>query len=393
MESTIYVGEIGICNKASFEIVEPEKSFFFREMRVLQLIDTLRHGGAERMALNCANAFSVSSPGSSYLCCTRLEGELKNELRPEVRYLFLERKHRFDLIALLRLREFVKRESIEIVHAHGTSWFLAGLLKMSGASFKLLWHDHYGLHPSTRKAKPILALFSRSFDGIVAVNKELARWSLHNLHCPNILEIRNFISKRNFPKKNTSLLSDLSGGFSVICVANIRPQKDHLNLLRAFELLHDEGYPVSIHLIGRDPKTAYSALVLEKIKKINSSLEEEAVFYYGERKEIASFLEEADLGVLSSRSEALPLALLEYGMAGLPIVCTDVGKCSEVLATNGKVVPVERSDLLSIAIKEYFNNDEEREKDAKEFQRTITKNYSEEKVFTELLDFYNSLVN
>ena len=39
------------------------------------------------------------------------------------------------------------------------------------------------------------------------------------------------------------------------------------------------------------------------------------------------------MGVLSSASEGLPLALLEYGRAGLPVVCTDVGNVSEVVGS------------------------------------------------------------
>ena len=48
-------------------------------MRVLQLIDCLRSGGAERMSVTYANALAKRIEGS-FLCCTRKEGLLKKQL-------------------------------------------------------------------------------------------------------------------------------------------------------------------------------------------------------------------------------------------------------------------------------------------------------------------------
>src|SRR5690606_8062207 len=97
-------------------------------MRVLQLIDSLRPGGAEKMAVNIANALLPHVEGS-YLCCTRQEGMLKEEIKSEVGYLFLNKKNRMDPKAIIRLRRYIKENEIDIIHAHSTSFFLAGLLK------------------------------------------------------------------------------------------------------------------------------------------------------------------------------------------------------------------------------------------------------------------------
>src|SRR5690606_14684968 len=110
----------------------------------------------------------------------------------------------------------------------------------------------------------------------------------------------------------------LKGGkddFKIICVANLRPQKDHLNLLKAFEMLEPD-LKVSLHLIGEDPGTEYSTSLRKSIENSPVKLK---IFFYGIQSDIIHLLKQADLGVLSSRSEGLPLALLEYGMAGLPV--------------------------------------------------------------------------
>src|SRR5680860_1615923 len=91
-----------------------------KTVKVIQLIDSLRPGGAEKMAVTYANAL-VGQVEGSYLCCTRMEGMLKESLLTEVEYLFLNKKSSLDLKAILKLRNFIKSRQIEIVHAHSTS--------------------------------------------------------------------------------------------------------------------------------------------------------------------------------------------------------------------------------------------------------------------------------
>lgn len=59
-------------------------------MRIVQIIDSLDAGGAERMAVNYANTL-VGKIVFSGLIATRKEGVLKENLNPEVSYLFLKK--------------------------------------------------------------------------------------------------------------------------------------------------------------------------------------------------------------------------------------------------------------------------------------------------------------
>ncbi|MFN4762841.1 glycosyltransferase [Gillisia sp. Q332] len=355
-------------------------------MRVLQLIDSLRPGGAEKMAVNIANGLLPYVEGS-YLCCTRREGMLKAQLKPEVGYVFLNKRSSLDPRAILKLRLYIKENNITIVHAHSTSYFLAGLLKLSGGSFKLIWHDHYGESEFLEKREfKVLKRFSRLFAGIISVNTALKNWAVEELQCKNVIELKNFIPK----VENTGLvaikLKGSSTAFKIICVANLRPQKDHLNLLRAFELL-DKNLAVSLHLIGEDPGTDYSASVL---KEIESSPVSHKIHYYGSQPEIIPLLQQADLGVLPSRSEGLALALLEYGIAGLPVLCTNVGQCAAVINNYGKIVGKENSKMLYQGISAYLDDRLKMKKEAKLFQQEVKKNYSEKGVLKKYMNFLES---
>ena len=77
-------------------------------IRIVQLIDSLEAGGAERMAVSYANALQKSMSFSG-LVVTRNEGNLKAQLNDNVSYLFLARKQVIDLKALLTLRKYLKK--------------------------------------------------------------------------------------------------------------------------------------------------------------------------------------------------------------------------------------------------------------------------------------------
>lgn len=356
-------------------------------MKVLQLIDSLNPGGSEKMAVNVANAL-LSHGVESYLCCTRQEGMLQKQLKPEVEYIFLNKRSSLDLKAILKLRKYIRGNNISIVHAHSTSYFLAGLLKMSGVKFKFIWHDHYGESEFLEKREyKILKKFSYFFDGIISVNTELRNWAHQKLLCENVIELKNFIPHQNEELKANLKLRGAATEYKIICVANLRPQKDHLNLLRAFELL-DPELSVSLHLIGEDPQTIYSASIL---KEIENSYVSHKIHFYGAQSEISSLLHQANLGVLASKSEGLPIALLEYGQAGLPVISTTVGDCAAVIGYFGKLVPPAKSGALYLAMKFYFLNRESGFQDARKFQEKVHLEYSEELVAPQIMAFFESI--
>ena len=75
-------------------------------MRILQIIDSLEAGGAERMAVNSANALADEIDFSG-LVATRAEGALWGQIDQKVSYLFLNKKRSVDVKALFRLRNYV----------------------------------------------------------------------------------------------------------------------------------------------------------------------------------------------------------------------------------------------------------------------------------------------
>ena len=124
-------------------------------MRIVQIIDSLETGGAERMAVNYANALAKEIEFSG-LATTRKEGPLLHQINSNVSYLFLKKKRQLDFAALFRLRSFVLKNKVTHIHAHSTSFFLAFLLKIIHPTVKLIWHYHYGNNMSLPRKKIII---------------------------------------------------------------------------------------------------------------------------------------------------------------------------------------------------------------------------------------------
>ncbi len=354
-------------------------------MKVLQVIDTLEAGGAERLAVAYGNGL-VEHVTASFLCATRAEGPLKASISKNVGYEFVQRKKTFDLKAILRLKRFIKQHRIEIVHAHATSFFIVFLVKLIYPKFKLVWHDHYGNseHLHKRKVWPI-KIASLSFSGIIAVNEILRSWSQKKLFAKKVIYLSNFATKNENEVAETFL--EGKGGKRIVSLANLRPQKDHLNLLSAFLEIQKSTDDWSLHIVGKDFEDVYAASVKSYV---NEHRLENSVFLYGSRNDIGHILGQCEIGVLSSNSEGLPISLLEYGLANLAVVSTDVGDCKKVIANeeNGSVVPPSNAQKLSEALLELINDPSKRSKLARNFNEHIEKQYSKEHILEELINFY-----
>ncbi|MCP9198295.1 glycosyltransferase [Gramella sp. GC03-9] len=350
-------------------------------MKILQLIDTLHPGGAERLAVNYANMLA-SERITSYLISTRQKGIFRELLSKDVEYHFINKKHTLDILALLRLRKFISTHNIEVVQAHGTSWFFPALLKRLGMDFKLVWHDHYGNSEFLdQRDKNLLRFFSQSFDGIICVNRHLKDWAKKELQCSNIVKLKNFI---DLGIKSQILAEFSKTEIQLVCLANLREQKDHDTLLDACDRLLGK-LSFRLHLIGKTFSSEYSRRIEKEIEK------RDYIEFHGAMKEPRKVLERMHIGILSSRSEGLPLAILEYGASGLAVVSTAVGEIPEVLGSHGELVEPANPVALASSIQLMANDYNLRQKNASGFQDKIYSEYSQKAIFTSYLDFIRSL--
>jgi glycosyltransferase involved in cell wall biosynthesis len=354
-------------------------------MKVLQIIDSLEAGGAERMAVNIAAVLQTYGH-ESHLCVTRREGLLKAAIDPEIGYLFLKKKGKLGISAVFKLNNYIRVHQIEVIHAHSTSAFIAVLafvfLKNKP---KLIWHDHYGkANELVHRPVTLLKSISVFFDQIISVNTLLKFWAEKKLKCKEVFYLANF-TMNTTSGQLYSLLPGTSGK-RIVCLANLREQKDHSNIIKAFDMLPSEFSEWTLHLCGQDFNDSYAAQLKSQIEEKKLT---DRVFLLGSRSDVPAILNACDIGVLSSKSEGLPVALLEYGLNQLAVVTTDVGACKEVVSRFGIVVPPGDPVRLSNAVHKVIADKELREKFAAQFQEHVRDNYGSERYLKELMKIYN----
>ena len=137
------------------------------------------------------------------------------------------------------------------------------------------------------------------------------------------------------------------GDLVALTVANLRPEKGYDILLDAARLVVDRGLPVRFVSVGRGlrgrrPWRSAAAA---------SDLGDRFTFL-GLRDDVLRLLVAADLFVLPSRQEGLPVVLMEATSVGMPIVATAVGGVPQVLTdgVDGLVVPPDSPGDLADAV-------------------------------------------
>ena len=179
-------------------------------------------------------------------------------------------------------------------------------------------------------------------------------------------------------------------GSRIVCLANVRREKDHGNLLRAMRLVVRQMPEAHLLLVGG----ATNAGHLSEMRSLVSSLDlEKNVSWLGSRDDAAAILGNSDIGVLASASEGLPLALLEYGAAGLAAVATDVGECASVLeGGSGLVVPARDPEQLAGALLRLLEAPAERARMARAFHERYLQNYGPEAGIARIVGIYDAVL-
>ncbi|MFI1772207.1 glycosyltransferase [Thalassobellus citreus] len=356
--------------------------------KVFQIIDSLEIGGSERMSVNMYNTFT-SNNIENFLIVSRKTGPLYNFIQENKNVVFLNKKGSLDILSFFRFFKLIKKYKPTLIHAHQTSIYWTFLVKILYPKTTVIWHDHWGFSDLLKDSdRRIIKYFSFLINGVVCVNNKIKIWNINNLKVTKetIVYIPNYpliqqIQKRKKTKTHT-----------LLCVANIRSQKDHPNLLEACVLLKEQKIDFELLLAGSLENINW----VKKIKNLILDLNlENYVKILGPITDVSEILGKADVGVLSSLSEGLPLSLLEYGLAELPVICTDVGQCKEVLGDGefGWIVPPKSPLKLAIAIKEALEKKELANLKAIGLKRNIYENYGAKGFVVKYFNLINTIKN
>jgi glycosyltransferase involved in cell wall biosynthesis len=175
--------------------------------------------------------------------------------------------------------------------------------------------------------------------------------------------VRNGVDLRRYRRLNVpgalNLKRELGCAVSdpiILCIANLNPQKRIDVLLRAVHIVSRNHQRVRCVILGRGTLEA-------KLRSLADDLEvADRVVFAGHVGDVRPYLEVAELLVLSSDKEGLPLCLGEAMAYGIPCVATDVGGNKEIIVhgQTGLLVKPGSPEPLAEAIEYLLAHSDER---------------------------------
>jgi len=246
----------------------------------------------------------------------------------------------FNLIRIIR------KYKIQIIHAHSVipTGFIASIVsKVMG---KPLFITAHGMDINNFENKPFFNYFiSRSLNSSsksIAVSEDLAKKMRAMAEDKNkIIVLRNAVDTSRFnPTKNKSIRKNFKikdEEILILYVGYLDEFKGIYELINAFNIIHSENRKVKLMMIGAGPKKDHLLKILTEM-----NIENEVIFTGRvEPQKIHKYYQAADIFVLPSYTEGLPVSVLEAMACGLPIVATDVGGIPEIITDgfNGFLIP------------------------------------------------------
>lgn len=315
-------------------------------MKIMHMLPELEEGGVERLMPVYANeqtrlghTVTVVSHG----------GRLVSLLGPGVRHIELpvHRKNPFVGISCARrLASLVRREEIDVVHAHSRvpAW-IAYFVRKFAPRVRFVYTAHarfsslnYGLWAIGQA------------DGVICVSDSVRR------------HLRDWMPKRNPvriiynapPGKVTPWRGGATDGAEkrLLFVGRVSDKKDPFTLVEALAALADRRWRLDV--LGDGP-------AMPRLRERIAALGLEGrVHLHGFSNEVADMVANCDLFLFPSLDEeGLPLALIEVMASGAPVIASDISATRELAALpdgeTGELLPVGDVDTWRSAIAGYLD--------------------------------------
>lgn len=321
--------------------------------KILFFIDTLGHGGAEKVMVNLVN--NLDKDKYDITVMTIFDGGVnKKYLDKSIRYKYIFKKVFMGNVTLFKCftPEFLYRHIIKdkydvlIAYLEGnTTRILSGC--PHNETKKLAW-IHVEMDEATRfhpyRSKKECIRCYKQFDRIVGVSENVIDSFKEHLGEWDNLYVKYNTVETDYIRKCAK--DDIEFEFdkkplNMISVGRLIEQKSYKRLLSIHKRLISEGENVRLYIIGEG---AQKNSLEEYIKNNNLS---DSAFLLGFKDNPWKYVSKADLFVCSSLKEGFSTAVTESLIVGTPVVTTACSGMKEMLGESeyGLIVENNEDDL------------------------------------------------
>ena len=330
-----------------------------RRVRVLLLIKGLGVGGAERLLVDMLAASDRSRFDYEVAYAAATQGALAGAVEAlGVPVHALGATASADLRWTAALRALLGRGHYDVVHAHlpYTAAFGRLVALSTGRRRPVLVYTEHSLWSKAAVLTKALNRLTVGLDDGLVVVSEAARAAL-----PRALQGRARVVVHGIDRRRFTLPADERALLRAAVRHELGAGEDDVVALTVANLRSEKGYDV---LVAAAPVALAAAPALRLVWVGRGPLEHELaaaaadpalggrVHFLGPRADADRLMAGADLFVLPSHQEGLPVALMEAMSAGLPVVATTVGGVPGVVRhdAEGLLVPPGRPEDLAAAV-------------------------------------------
>ncbi len=302
----------------------------------------------------------------------------------------------FDLIAVLKIRKFLKQNQIDIVHCHTSHAHTLGYFAAMGLDTKVLISRRvdFSIHRSGIRFLSSVK-YNKMCDRIISISDTIKEILINDgVKSEKIIPVHSGVEP--FPiieyEKYKPLMEQFKIPENVVKIVNVAALEHHKGqhyLLNAFaEVLKKEKNIVLI-IVG-DGKLRDKLKMLAKELRIDKN-----VIFTGFRNDVPMFVNMADIFVMASLDEGLCTSILDALTLNKVVVATNAGGIPEIIKDEKTGILVEKGNVNALAqglIKAVKNLEfyKDKFKNGKQF---IMDNFSVEKMVEGNIKVYKEMLN
>ena len=250
--------------------------------------------------------------------------------------------------------------------------------------------EHLFVNVPYRSSLLVERLVSPCVDRYLPVSRQVARALVDQVGLPanKMTVVHNGIPLEAFAEKQSTQRSGPGQGNGsapvVLTVARLTTQKGIGYLLQAAAQVPDARFLIA----GNGPERS---LLLQRAQGLGLA---GRVSFLGKRDDVPALLRQADIFVLPSLYEGLPVSVLEAMAAGTPVIATDVGGTGEAIThcETGMLIPPADPAALARALRELLDNPSLRQSLGAAGRERVRAEFSVERMCSRVQAIYDEIL-